>query len=255
MLCLYDTVTERTEPIVPPGSRVLRMRVHVPGHDPRGEAGRRSARLDELRPLLLADLVRRTAERQRLHVLAVHDGEPPRDETLALNIRPQEHPPPPAGADVRIDLHVGAVAPGIVSPGRWTRTGRVGLPGEPDASYLSDVSDAGLDPLAVRLAFLEHRYRRPVELTWDHLRAADETLRRWRRRVAEWAESPSRPIDEGHAARIQAALDDDLDTSLALRLLADLADAEPVPPGARFETFLHFDHILGLDLPADIGKI
>lgn len=251
MLCLYDTVTGRTEPIVPPASRVLLMHVHGV------EADDRPVRLDELRPLLLADLVRRMGERRRLRVLTFYDVEPPRDDILALNIRPQEHPAP-AGADVRIDLHIGPAGCSASlngSPGRWALTGRVGLPEKPDAAYPSDVSAAGLDPLAVRQAFLAVGYRSPIELTWAVLREADETLKRWRRRVAEWAESPSHPIDMDRATPVQRALDDGLDTPLALRLLTELGDDESVPPGSRFETFLHFDHILGLGLPADIGRI
>ncbi|WP_214412638.1 cysteine--tRNA ligase [Sphaerisporangium fuscum] len=119
---------------------------------------------------------------------------------------------------------------------------------------LSDVEEAGLDPLAVRLALLEHRYRQQMNLTWDTLHAADRTLRRWRQRVAEWAESPSRPIDPGYAGRAQAAFDDDLDTPTALRVLRELERDESVAPGSRFETFLHLDHVLGLDLSIDIGK-
>ncbi|GII64409.1 cysteine--tRNA ligase [Sphaerisporangium krabiense] len=119
---------------------------------------------------------------------------------------------------------------------------------------LSDVEAAGLDPLAVRLALLEHRYRQQMNLTWDSLRAADRTVRRWRQRVAEWAEAPSRPIAREYADRAQAAFDDDLDTPAALRVVRELERDESVAPGSRFETFLHLDHVLGLDLSADIGK-
>ncbi|MFC4532512.1 cysteine--tRNA ligase [Sphaerisporangium dianthi] len=119
---------------------------------------------------------------------------------------------------------------------------------------LSDVEDAGLDPLAVRLAFLEHRYRQQMNLTWDTLHAADRTLRRWRQRVAEWAESPSRPISADYARRAQDAFDDDLDTPAALRVVRELERDETVSPGSRFETFLHLDHVLGLGLSLDIGR-
>ncbi|MEW9553505.1 cysteine--tRNA ligase [Nonomuraea sp. NPDC050783] len=119
---------------------------------------------------------------------------------------------------------------------------------------LSDVTAAGLDPLAVRMAFLEHRYRQQLNLTWDTLRAADRTLRRWRARVAEWAESPSAPMAGEHVARAEAALDDDLDTPATLRVLRELERDESVPPGARLESFLHLDQVLGLDLSADIGR-
>ncbi|MEV6982387.1 cysteine--tRNA ligase [Sphaerisporangium sp. NPDC051017] len=119
---------------------------------------------------------------------------------------------------------------------------------------LSDVEAAGLDPLAVRLSLLEHRYRQQMNLTWDTLQAADRTLRRWRQRVAEWAESPSAPIAEDYRDRAQTALDDDLDTPTTLRVLRELERDESVPPGSRFETFLYLDNVLGLDLSIDIGK-
>ncbi|GAA4202252.1 cysteine--tRNA ligase [Streptosporangium oxazolinicum] len=119
---------------------------------------------------------------------------------------------------------------------------------------LKDVADAGLDPLAVRLALLEHRHRQQMNLTWDTLRAADKTLRRWRGQVAEWSESPSGPMPADRVSRIEAAFDDDLDTPLALRLLRELERDDSISPGSRFETFLHLDQILALDLSLDIGR-
>ncbi|MEU0481281.1 cysteine--tRNA ligase [Streptosporangium sp. NPDC006013] len=119
---------------------------------------------------------------------------------------------------------------------------------------LKDVADAGLDPLAVRLALLEHRHRQQMNLTWDTLRAADRTLRRWRSQVAEWSESPSGPMPADLVSRIEAAFDDDLDTPLALRLLRELERDGSVAPGSRFEAFLHLDQILALDLSLDIGR-
>lgn len=118
---------------------------------------------------------------------------------------------------------------------------------------LSDVAEAGLDPLAVRLALMEHRYRQQLNLSWDTLRAADRTLRRWRRRVADWAERPSGAIPRAYADRVYAAFDDDLDTPLALRVLRELERDEAVPAGARFEAFAHFDRLFGLDLSREIG--
>lgn len=119
---------------------------------------------------------------------------------------------------------------------------------------LGDVADAGLDPLAVRLALLEHRHRQQMNLTWDTLRAADKTLRRWRSRVAGWSESPSGPMPAERVAAIEAAFDDDLDTPTALRLLRELERDDAIAPGSRFEAFLHLDQVLGLDLSIDIGR-
>ncbi|WP_327089521.1 cysteine--tRNA ligase [Nonomuraea sp. NBC_01738] len=119
---------------------------------------------------------------------------------------------------------------------------------------LSDVAEAGLDPLAVRLAFLEHKHRHQLNLTWDTLRAADRTLRRWRGRVAEWAERPSEPLARDYTGRALDAFEDDLDTPAALRVLRELEHDPEVSPGSKFESFLHLDHLLGLDLSSEIGK-
>ena len=119
---------------------------------------------------------------------------------------------------------------------------------------LSDVTARGLDPLAVRLAFLEHRYRQQMNLTWDTLTAADGTVRRWREQVADWADHPSRPVSKEYWARITGAIDEDLDTPAALRALRELARDPDVPAGAKFETFVAADRVLALDLPSLIGR-
>jgi cysteinyl-tRNA synthetase len=119
---------------------------------------------------------------------------------------------------------------------------------------VSDLADRGLDPLALRLVFLEHRYRQQMNLTWDTLSAADRTLRRWRELVAEWANSPSKPMCAQVTAQIAAAFDDDLDTPAALRALRRLEQDPQTPPGSKFESFAHADQLLGLDLARDIGR-
>jgi cysteinyl-tRNA synthetase len=119
---------------------------------------------------------------------------------------------------------------------------------------LSDLAERGLDPLALRLAFTEHRYRQQMNLTWSTLAAADATVRRWRQQVAEWASSPSRPMCAQYVAEFLGAFDDDLNTPAALRVLRALEKDSEIPPGAKFETFAYADHLLGLDLARDIGR-
>ena len=117
-----------------------------------------------------------------------------------------------------------------------------------------DVVDRGHDPLALRLFFLTGRYRQQMNLTWDALAAADRRVRRWRARVAEWAEEPSKPMCADYVQRISEALDDDLDTPTALVALGELEKDAELPAGSKFETFAWVDRILGLDLARDIGK-
>jgi cysteinyl-tRNA synthetase len=120
---------------------------------------------------------------------------------------------------------------------------------------LADLAARGLDPLAARLAFLEHRYRQQLNLTWQALEAADATLRRWRERVAGWANEPSRPMSAEYAARIFAALDEDLDTPAALRALRKLERDGDIKAGSKFETFAAADRVLGLDLTREVGRV
>jgi len=119
---------------------------------------------------------------------------------------------------------------------------------------VGDLTARGLDPLALRVAFLEHRYRQQMNLGWDTLQAADRTLRRWRDRVAGWAQSPSKAMCAQYVSDIKAAFDDDLDTPAALRGLRALERDDSIPPGSKFETFAHLDQLLGLDLVRDVGK-
>ena len=55
------------------------------------------------------------------------------------------------------------------------------------------------------------------------------------------------------AETVQAAFGN-LDTVSALALLRGLEADPDVPAGAKFETFLYADRILGLGLPRDIGR-
>ncbi len=172
------------------------------------------------------------------------------------------HVAAPAGT-VTFDGHKLPVgAPAAPGPGDPAAPGpgipEFGIPNraapDPGAPGLNDVTARGMDPLAVRLALLEGRYRDDLDLGWDALEAASQTLLRWRKRVAEWAFSPSAPMLRGYADAVAGAFDDDLDTPAALTELRALEADEAAPPGARFETFAFLDRLLGLDLARDIGK-
>ncbi|MDP9240369.1 MAG: cysteine--tRNA ligase [Actinomycetota bacterium] len=119
---------------------------------------------------------------------------------------------------------------------------------------VADVIERGYDPLALRLAFLHWHYRQQMNLTWEAIAAADKTLRRWRGKVAESAESSSAPIDAGYLTRVVDAFADDLDTPSAVIALRELERDDAVPPGSRFETFAHLDRLFGLDLVRDVGR-
>ena len=270
MLTLYDADTRELETIRPGHRGELRVLAVAPAladpDDP--EVG-------VLRAWLLPDQLRRTAERRRL-VPTVCEVAAPGEigpGPLAAGIRAalNIHPPAriaPAGEPVARSAEFAGGGPPAFDVGTGQAGWLAGLdivryhavpagtvtagPGGPQR--WSEVTARGIDPLALRLAFLGRRYRDGVELTWDALADADQALAAWRIAVARWANSPSAAMPARYADAITAAFEDDLDTVAALGQLRMLADDGDVSPGARFETFAAADRLLGLDLARDIGR-
>lgn len=247
MFRLRDTITGQTGPVRP--ARPGELRIWVAGQwDAPG------IEVAELRSCLVADLARRVAERHRLLVTAWHqapDDEPTgpaagrvqelRAAWNGLNIYPAEFaasPPDPLDVAVARDGQAGG------SPAYRLEPGQAG-PQAPDGT--------GLDPLALRLALLEHHYREPAILSREALEAADQKLRHWRELMAGWARSPSKPMCAQYTDDILGAFDDDLDTRAAVRSLEALAADPALPAGSKFESFAYYDRLFGLDLARDIG--
>jgi cysteinyl-tRNA synthetase len=106
---------------------------------------------------------------------------------------------------------------------------------------LSDIIARGIDPLALRLCFLENRYRSQMDLTWNSIKAADETLKRWRTKMATWSYSTEITID----SEIQSAFNNDLDTP---KVILRLREIEKSSAENKREFFMYADQVLGLDL-------
>jgi len=112
---------------------------------------------------------------------------------------------------------------------------------------LSDVIERGIDPLAIRLCFLENKYRTQMDLTWKSIEAADETLKRWRMKMVQWGSDDSITLD----SEIELAFNTDLDTSRAIMRLREVEKAESEN---RASIFRYADQVLGLDLDRPIEK-
>jgi cysteinyl-tRNA synthetase len=121
---------------------------------------------------------------------------------------------------------------------------------------LRDVTARGHSPLAVRLLFLQARYRTQLNFTWEALAGAERALERLRARMADWARDErtgQTPGGADYEGRFWAAVHDDLDTPRALAVLAELEGDESLPPAARFTSVAGFDRLLGLDLAGTAG--
>jgi cysteinyl-tRNA synthetase len=110
---------------------------------------------------------------------------------------------------------------------------------------VSDIIARGIDPLALRLCFLENRYRSQMDLTWNSITAANETLKRWRNKMSTWSNSSLLSIDP----EMEKAFNNDLDTPKVILRLREIEKSEA---DNKRELFMYADQVLGLDLDRPI---
>jgi len=222
-----------------------------------------------VRVMLIADLLARVAELRGLQVLTavVFPGDPPAEQGVAeraaglLGV----HPPAARASSARapvmlggpVDVHIAGPegvddgSGGLVTQAGATRMcSAVSGEGDPVAAGAVPVEE---HPLAIRLALMSRSHDRGVELTGAVVARARETTEQWRNQVASWAESPSMPMPQHIRTELDAAFSD-LDILRALALLSKLAQDTDVPDGARFETFVFADRVLGLELARHVGR-
>ena len=117
---------------------------------------------------------------------------------------------------------------------------------------LQDVIDRGFDPLAVRLCFLENRYRSQMDLSWESIAAADTTIKRWRKKYQEWRQVQDAHVDTTAAdkfiADVIADLNDDLDTPRVIVKLRSLEKDESISPMTKANIFEKLDEFFSLGI-------
>jgi len=122
---------------------------------------------------------------------------------------------------------------------------------------VSDLKTKHIDPLALRLCFLENRYRSQMDLSWDSLKAAHLLLQRWRQKVQSWKSDEE--VDQAAVQRfideIMADLRQDLDTPRALQKLRGLEKSEIISAANKYQIFIAADKVSGLDLDRQPYKI
>ena len=114
---------------------------------------------------------------------------------------------------------------------------------------VSTLLAAGVDPMAIRLALLAHRYRDDWEWTAADLTSAEHRLARWRRALS----GNGGPDATDLLAGVRAAVADDLDTPQALLVVDAWAEQAlrgdgPVTEGAPGVVARAVDALLGVRL-------
>ncbi|MEI6648089.1 MAG: cysteine--tRNA ligase [Actinomycetes bacterium] len=115
---------------------------------------------------------------------------------------------------------------------------------------LKDLPERGFDPLSLRLCFLENRYRSQMDLSWDAIAAAHETISRWRQRISLWRTTgnPDLLRTGSECELLLNFAKDDLDTPRIIQRLRVLEKSQDFDPADKADIFLYIDSLLGLDL-------
>ena len=133
---------------------------------------------------------------------------------------------------------------------------------------LSDIETKGFDPLALRFLYLGANYRQKQNFTWEAIQGAQNALNKLRTTVREWQPGsldqpasphltlPSPSLGEGSevfVAEFKTALENDLNTPVALSIMWKLVDSD-APVSVKAATLRWMDRVLGLSLDQYIGK-
>ena len=115
---------------------------------------------------------------------------------------------------------------------------------------ISDLIEKHIDPLALRLCFLENRYRSQMDLSWESLKAAHSLLQRWREKIQLWQRDNNvdLPLTQKLIEEIVTDFRQDLDTPRALQKLRNLEKSESVSDGSKNLVFKAVDQLFGLNL-------
>ena len=121
---------------------------------------------------------------------------------------------------------------------------------------ISDLIEKHIDPLALRLCFLENRYRSQMDLSWESLKAAHSLLQRWREKIQLWQRDNNVdiPLTQKLIEEIVTDFRQDLDTPRALQKLRNLEKSESVSDGSKNLVFKAVDQLFGLNLLNKIAQ-
>jgi len=111
---------------------------------------------------------------------------------------------------------------------------------------LKDLEDKKIDPLSLRLLFLQANYRSPQIFSWDSLQASRNALLKIRNFLNEKIEN-GKPIQK-YISEFKKIIGDDIDTPNALALAWKIIKNEKEEKKNRIATILEFDKVFGLNL-------
>lgn len=117
---------------------------------------------------------------------------------------------------------------------------------------VQDVVDKGYDPLALRYLYLQTHYRQEMNFTWESLDAAQTAYKKLINVITNEVKQSHKDNKSEigcaeYEQRFLDALNDDLNTSVALAVMWELVKSD-YPASAKLASLKKFDSMLGLQL-------
>lgn len=129
---------------------------------------------------------------------------------------------------------------------------------------LKVLTDKGYSPLDYRYYLLTGHYRSQLQFSWEALDSARNSLKRAKNKIFEFQKSnyavPAGRQESGimnheiateHLEHFMAAVNDDLNTSVALSVMWKTLDSEEINANQKLELMKKYDEVLGLGLLKD----
>ncbi|MBE6546165.1 MAG: cysteine--tRNA ligase [Ruminococcaceae bacterium] len=123
---------------------------------------------------------------------------------------------------------------------------------------VSLLESKGYDPLTYRLFCLQSHYRKSLVFSYENLDNAATAYKKLVTRIAALQKESAGELDEtafaAHKAAFCQALDNDMNTSLAVTALYDVLKAK-ITPATKLALINDFDRVLGLSLTAAAERL
>ena len=122
---------------------------------------------------------------------------------------------------------------------------------------LEDIEKNGIHPLMFRYLVLNSHYRSNLNFTWESLKSAEEALKKLRAAALKkslWKPAAKRDAkkETTYKKKFTDALNDDLNTPVALAVLWEMTDDNSFPETSKKALFKEFDKILSLNLETSV---
>jgi cysteinyl-tRNA synthetase len=123
---------------------------------------------------------------------------------------------------------------------------------------VSLLEEKGYTPLVYRLFCLQSHYRKGLVFTWENLDNASVTYNKLLSRIAtlnpDTGAEPNLDAAKPYQEKFQKALDNDLNTSLAITSIYDVLKGKDLDDATKLYLLDNFDQVLSLDLLAGAAK-